>query len=57
MVRGVKGGDETFIQIEESQAALRVAFEKSKQLTSASEQLIRRHRDEPIAPSLPRSMS
>jgi hypothetical protein len=51
-----KGSEETFLQIEEAQAALRAAIEKSKQLTSASEQMIRRHRDERPEP-LPQSMS
>jgi hypothetical protein len=41
-----KSGDETFMRIEETQAALRKSIDKAKELASLSERLIRRHRDE-----------
>jgi hypothetical protein len=44
-----KPDDETFIQIEETQAALRDSIEKAKELATSSERLIRKHRDEPVA--------
>jgi hypothetical protein len=46
-------GDETFIRIEETQAALRDSIEKAKELASKSERLIRQHRDETIPATPP----
>ena len=41
-----RAGDETFIQIQETQAALRESIDKAKDLAAKSEILIRKHRDE-----------
>jgi hypothetical protein len=38
--------DETLIQIEETQAALRVSIEQSKKLADETARLISKHRDE-----------
>ena len=43
-----KAGDEGFIRIEETQAALRDSIEQAKALASKSERLIRRYREEKI---------
>ena len=41
-----KAGGESFIRIEETQAALRDSIEQAKALASKSDRLIRRHREE-----------
>lgn len=45
--------DETFIQVEETQAALRASIEQAKDLTAESERLLRRHRPNPDEPEPP----
>ena len=45
--------EETLIQIEEAQAALRLSIEKTKALAEDSEQLLRKHRDEIAEPKPP----
>ena len=45
--------DDTLIQIEETQAALRDSIEKTKELAAESDRLIRRHRDEITEPKPP----
>lgn len=42
-----KPRDETLIQIEETQAALRDCIEQAKGLVEESERLVRRHREAP----------
>jgi hypothetical protein len=42
--------DDSLIQIEETQAALRDSIEKAKALTKESERLVRKHRQESDAP-------
>ena len=46
--------EETFIQVEETQAALRLSIEQAKELADESERLVRKHRTaaqpEPPAP-------
>ena len=45
--------DDTLIQIEETQAALRDSIEKTKELAADSDRLIRRHRQEITKPKPP----
>jgi hypothetical protein len=47
--------EQTLIQIEETQAALRDSIARAKELTRDSERLVRQHRDETAKPLLPRS--
>jgi hypothetical protein len=46
-----KAVDETLIQIEETQAALRDCIEQAKGLVEDSERLVRQHRDEIAEPA------
>lgn len=46
MFVGKKVVDETLVQIEETQKALRRSIEETKELADQSERLIRRHRSE-----------
>jgi hypothetical protein len=48
-----KANDDSFIQIEETQAALRESIEKARALAEESERLIRRQRDEAPRPRPP----
>jgi len=45
--------DDTLIQIEETQAALRESIEKTKELAADSDRLLRRHRRETAKPKPP----
>lgn len=45
--------DETLIQVEETQAALRASIEQAKDLAAESERLLREHRSQPEEPELP----
>jgi hypothetical protein len=50
-----KPSEETFIQIEETQAALRDSIEKARALAEESERLVRKHRKETAKPPNPAS--
>jgi hypothetical protein len=50
-----KSVDETFIQIEETQAALRDSIERARELAEESERLVRKHRKETAKPPNPES--
>jgi hypothetical protein len=45
--------DETLIQIEETQTALRLSIEQAKALAEDSDRLVRKHRDGKAAPKPP----
>jgi hypothetical protein len=47
--------EQTFIQIEETQAALRDSIARAKELTRESERLVRRHRQETVKPPNPQA--
>ena len=47
--------EQTFIQIEETQAALRESIARAKQCTEESERLVRAHRKGTAKPPLPES--
>lgn len=47
--------DETLIQIEQTQAALRDSIDKAKELADQSERLIQKHREEIAKPPNPAS--
>jgi hypothetical protein len=48
-----KPSEKTFIQIEETQAALRDSIEKARELTEESERLVRKYRKETAKPPNP----
>ena len=48
-----KPSEETLIQIEETQAALRDSIEKARELAEESERLVRKHRKETAKPPNP----
>jgi hypothetical protein len=50
-----KPADETLIQIEETQAALRDSIERARELAEESERLVRKHRKETAKPPSPQS--
>ena len=45
--------DQTLIQIEETQAALRDSIERARELAEESERLVRKHREETAKPPNP----
>jgi hypothetical protein len=47
--------EQTLIQIEETQAALRDSIERAKELTEDSARIIRKHREETVKPPNPQS--
>lgn len=48
----IKPNEETFILIEETQAALRDSIEKARELAEESERLVRKHREATAKPPL-----
>jgi hypothetical protein len=52
---GQKPSEKTFIQIEDTQAALRDSIEKARELTEESERLVRKNRKETAKPPNPAS--
>lgn len=47
--------DQTLIQIEETQAALRDSIERAKALAEESARIVRKHREEAVRPPNPQS--